>query len=123
MYRGVGAAVNIALNFALIPTFGMLGAAWSTVATYVITALITLVVSRRVMRIEYEYRKLLLIVAGGIGVQLVITLAQRSGMSPLTVLSPLWSLGLLGAWLVATNTFSVGEARSLARRLRQVVAT
>src|SRR2546430_13335951 len=51
MYRGVGAAVNIALNFALIPTFGMLGAAWSTVATYVITALITMWVSGRGMRI------------------------------------------------------------------------
>ncbi|HSS59917.1 MAG TPA: polysaccharide biosynthesis C-terminal domain-containing protein, partial [Candidatus Limnocylindrales bacterium] len=123
MYRGIGAAVNIVLNFALIPTFGMLGAAWSTVATYVITALITLVVSRRVMKIDYEYRKLLLIVVGGVVVQIVISLAQGSSVRALIVTSPIWSLALLAAWLVATNAFSMGEARSLARRLRQVVAT
>ena len=33
---GVGAAVNIALNFWLIPRYGMVGAAISTLAAYVV---------------------------------------------------------------------------------------
>jgi O-antigen/teichoic acid export membrane protein len=123
MYRGLGAVVNIILNFALIPRFGMIGAAWSTLATYVFTAAITAVISRKVMRIDYEYRKLAIVIAGGIAVQLAIALAQGAGMIVLVATSPIWSLALLAAWLVVTNAFSVGEVRSLARRLRQAVAT
>lgn len=123
LFRGLGAVVNIVLNFVLISRFGMLGAAWSTVATFVFTAVITDVVCRRLWRIAYEYRKLLLIVAGGVAIQLVIGLAQGSGSVPLLATSPLWSLLIFAGWLMATGTFSVGEARSLARRLRSVVAT
>ena len=122
MFRGLGAAVNIALNFALIPTFGMLGAAWSTVATFVFTAFITAVVSRRLMQIAYEYRKLLIVIAGGLVIQVLIQLAQNSGLTPVTILSPLWSLALFAAWLVVTGAFSAGEVRSVVRRLRRATA-
>jgi O-antigen/teichoic acid export membrane protein len=122
LFRMIGAGVNIALNFALIPTFGMLGAAWSTLATFVITALITEVVGRKFWRIAYEYRKLVLIVAGGVVIQLLIDLSQRSGTSVPMALSPLWSLVLFSGWLLATGSFSLGDARALARRLRRTVA-
>jgi O-antigen/teichoic acid export membrane protein len=122
LFRLIGAGVNVALNFALIPTFGMLGAAWSTLATFVITALITEVVGRKFWRIAYEYRKLVLIVAGGVVIQLLIDLSQRSGTSVPMALSPLWSLVLFAGWLLATGSFSLGDARALARRLRRAVA-
>jgi O-antigen/teichoic acid export membrane protein len=118
MFRGLGAVVNIVLNLALIPEFGMLGAAWSTVATFVFTAAITEVIGRRLWRIAYEYRKLLLIVVGGLATQVCIELAQRAGVLLITGLSPLWSVALFGGWLLATRTFSMDEVRSLLRRLR-----
>jgi len=123
IFRGLGAGVNIALNFALIPTFGMFGAAWSTVATYGFTVLITIAVCRRMMPIPYEYGKLLLVVTGGVAVQLVVMLAQSSGIFVLTALSPAWSLILLAAWLMVTGAFSMGELRSIVRRLRSVTAS
>src|SRR5260370_41810603 len=41
LFRGLGALVNIVLNIALIPEFGMLGVASCTVATFVVTDLVT----------------------------------------------------------------------------------
>jgi O-antigen/teichoic acid export membrane protein len=123
VFRGVGAAVNIALNVALIPRFGMIGAAWSTVATYVLTAGITLVVCKGILPIAYEYRKLGLIVAVGVGVQLVVMAAQASGTLAIMALSPIWSEVLFGLALLGTGAFSMGEFRSVVRRLRSAVAT
>jgi O-antigen/teichoic acid export membrane protein len=45
--HAMGAAVNIALNFALIPTMGITGAAWSSVASYATSGILFLLVSRR----------------------------------------------------------------------------
>lgn len=118
LFRGLGAAVNIVLNFALIPEFGMIGAAWSTVATFVFTAVVTEAVSRRLWRIAYEYRKLLLIVGGGLLTQVCIQLSQGAGILLLTGLSPLWSEALFVGWLMATGTFSIDEVRAVVRRLR-----
>jgi hypothetical protein len=65
---------------------------------------------------------LVLIVAGGVVIQLLIDLSQRSGTSVPMALSPLWSLVLFAGWLLATGSFSLGDARALARRLRRAVA-
>jgi O-antigen/teichoic acid export membrane protein len=121
-FRGFGAAVNIILNFSLIPTFGMIGAAWSTVATYVATAAITVVVCRKLMPIPFEYGKILFIIAGGIAAQVVVMLAQGTGSRFLIALSPAWALVVFGVVLLVTGAFSLGELRSVVRRLRQTVA-
>lgn len=122
MFRGVGAAVNIALNLLLIPPFGMMGAAWSTVATYIVTAGVTVAVCRGMMPIGYEYRKLVLIIAAGVVAQLVLMSSQANGQPVLVVLSPVWSLLIFGAALLVTGAFSMGEFRSVVRRLRSTVA-
>lgn len=122
MFRGIGAVVNVALNFALIPSFGMMGAAWSTLATFVVTATVTDVVCRRVWPIPYEYRKLALIIAGGVLILILIQLSQSAGSLVFIATSPAWSLLLYGGWIMGTRTFSVDELRSLARRLRRVAS-
>jgi O-antigen/teichoic acid export membrane protein len=43
----MGAAVNVALNFTLIPHLGIVGAAWASVASYATSGLLFLLVSRR----------------------------------------------------------------------------
>jgi O-antigen/teichoic acid export membrane protein len=74
------AVVNLALNFALIPTFGRAGAAWSTAAAFAFLAAGTAVLSQRVYPVPYELGKL-----ARIGAALAVVL-------------------LLGSWLPASLT-------------------
>ncbi len=54
-----GAAVNVAVNFTLIPILGIMGAAWATLASYVVMAGGLFVVSQKFYRIDYEYSKII----------------------------------------------------------------
>jgi O-antigen/teichoic acid export membrane protein len=51
----VPAALNIGLNFVLIPRFGMMGAAWATLIARALMLTSTLLVSQRIYPIPYEY--------------------------------------------------------------------
>ena len=56
---GVAAAVNVGLNFALIPPFGMMGAAIATAAAYVALFLGMALNSQRVYPVPYQWRRVL----------------------------------------------------------------
>ena len=56
---GVAAAVNVALNFVLIPPYGMMGAAISTAAAYVVLFLGMALNSQRVYPVPYQWRRVL----------------------------------------------------------------
>jgi len=56
---GTGAAVNIGLNFLLIPMYGLMGAAFATFASYVVLALGYFMVTQRFYKINYEYAKVI----------------------------------------------------------------
>lgn len=67
LVTGIGAAVNIAVNYALIPYFGMMGAAWAAVFAYLAMAASLYIVSQRLYSIEYEWvriAKMIIVVAG-----------------------------------------------------------
>jgi O-antigen/teichoic acid export membrane protein len=51
----IGAAVNIGLNFVLIPRFGIIGAAWANGAAYALQASIAYGFSQRFYPVAYEY--------------------------------------------------------------------
>lgn len=55
---GIGALVNIALNFALVPTHGMLGAAWANAAAYGVQSGIAYRLSQQFYPIEYEWARI-----------------------------------------------------------------
>lgn len=55
---GIGAIVNIVLNFWLIPFWGIYGGAWATFVAYLITAIVIYLYSRKVYPIEYEWKKI-----------------------------------------------------------------
>ena len=57
------AAVNIALNFALVPRWGMMGSAWATVAGYGVMAVLGFVFSHRLYPIPFEWTRLSLVAA------------------------------------------------------------
>lgn len=52
------AAMNIGLNFLLIPRYGIMGAAWATLAAYPVLFGLTLTVAQRVYPIAYDYRRM-----------------------------------------------------------------
>ena len=54
-----GAIVNVFVNFSLIPIYGIMGAAWATLASYVVMAGGLFLVSQKFYRINYEYSKIL----------------------------------------------------------------
>jgi O-antigen/teichoic acid export membrane protein len=56
---GVAAALNIALNFVLIPRYGMMGAAVSTAAAYVALFVGMTINSQQVYPVPYQWRRVL----------------------------------------------------------------
>jgi O-antigen/teichoic acid export membrane protein len=73
---GAAALVNVVLNVLLIPPYGMMGAAWATLAGFVTLIAVEFTVSRRFYPIPYQYARLAKL-AG-----VVTTLYVASGMVP-----------------------------------------
>ncbi len=59
LVTGIGAAVNIASNFLLIPRFGMMGSAYATVLGYGAMTLALFVVGQHLYPVRYEYGRVL----------------------------------------------------------------
>ena len=55
---GIGAVVNVGLNFWMIPMWGIMGAAFATLASYFIMALGYFVITQKIYKINYEYGKI-----------------------------------------------------------------
>jgi O-antigen/teichoic acid export membrane protein len=109
---GIGAAANIALNFWLIPQYGMVGAAISTAAAYVVLFVGMTVYAQSVYYVAYQWRR----VVTSVGVAVGLTVAARAASLPLVpsvllvVAYPL-VLAALGFYLPAER-----------RRLRRLIA-
>ncbi len=61
LITGFAAAINIGMNFLFIPMYGIHGAAFATLAAYVILAAGMYVVSQAFFRVRYERRRLSLV--------------------------------------------------------------
>jgi O-antigen/teichoic acid export membrane protein len=108
---GLGAAANVALNFWLIPAYGMVGASISTAAAYVVLFVGMMLYTRRVYPVPYQWRRVLT----SLGVAIGLTVAARAGHlalapSALLVLAYPLVLALAGFYLPAER-----------RRLRRLV--
>ena len=102
---GVGAAANIGLNFWLIPAYGMVGAAISTAAAYVVLFIGMTLYAQRVYRVPYQWRRVTI----AVGAAVALTVGARAGHLPLApsfVLVAVYPvvLGLLGFYLPAERT-------------------
>lgn len=98
---GVAFAVHVGLNFALMPSIGMLGAAVSTLVAYGLLAVLYLVVSQRLYPTRYEGRKVLVTLglASAIGVLGVVPLgppASELAIKLLAILAFVLGIRVLG---------------------------
>jgi O-antigen/teichoic acid export membrane protein len=72
-------AVNVGLNLFLIPRFGIMAAAWDTVAGFAALAVFNAVVAHRLYRIDWEYGRWVKLVAAAVT---AYSFAQLAGASP-----------------------------------------
>jgi O-antigen/teichoic acid export membrane protein len=110
---GIGALANVGLNFWLIPKYGMVGAAISTAAAYVVLFAGMTVYAQSVYRVDYQWRR----VVTSVGVAVGLTVAARAASLPLAasavlVLAYPVVLALLGFYLPAER-----------KRLRRLIAS
>jgi O-antigen/teichoic acid export membrane protein len=75
---GVGAAANIALNFWLVPRWGMVGAAVSTLAAYVVLFAGMTLYAQSVYPVAYQWRRVLTAVGAAAG---LTVLARAAGLA------------------------------------------
>ncbi len=85
----VGAAVNIGVNFWLIPIWGIMGAAFATLAAYFVMAVIYFFVTQRFYKINYEYGKI---------AKIFISIAIVAGI---------YYAQFIGGFLTLTNKFLI----------------
>lgn len=117
----VGATVNIGLNFALIPRFGIIGAAWANGAAYALQASLAYGFSQRFYPVRYEYGR----ISRAVAAALVAYVAGRAlpDMPPLAALLARGAtvLVVMTALLWLTRFFNADELRALnALRIRRV---
>jgi O-antigen/teichoic acid export membrane protein len=98
-----GAILNVVLNVALVPSYGMLGSAWATAAAYTAVTVSYAVVSQRYVRIPYQVRH------GTVAVGLTLGFAAATLVLPggraHAAAAALCVLGYVGA-LVATGVLT-----------------
>ncbi|MDH7488250.1 MAG: oligosaccharide flippase family protein [Anaerolineae bacterium] len=116
LITGSAAALNIALNLALIPSWGIAAAAWSKAAAYVVLAVVTFAAGQRVYPIPWEGRRVALMVGLGTG----LWAASALLLGPLA----LWArvaarLALVAAFplLLWAAGFPTGDERAHVMRL------
>jgi O-antigen/teichoic acid export membrane protein len=123
------AFVNIALNFALIPRFGIVGAAWANGAGYGVQAAVGYALSQRFYPIPYEWGRLLRVCGAAIAATAVARMlpAMTVPVSARSMLAPLPDLLLRGVTVIivfvgllaVTGFFHTAELRRLAALRRR----
>jgi O-antigen/teichoic acid export membrane protein len=115
------AVLNIGLNVALIPPFGIVGAGIATAGGYAALALTFYWVTQRLYPTPYEPRKVLtmLAVASAIGALGVVP----AGPAALAVLLKALALAVFVGACVATRAMTPDEFRELGRFTRSMVPT
>ena len=113
---GIGAVANVALNFALIPVLGIMGAALATLGAYMIIAFAFFYYGRKLFEINYEYRKIitvLILIAAVFGIYYTVIDGRE--------VSILWKLFLAAAYPVVMVLTGVVSPRELSV-IKQTIA-
>lgn len=116
----VGALVNVAANYLLIPPMGMMGAAVATLLSYALMALLIYVMARRVYPVTYEGGRILRIVGAATAVYALHMFVHPDGFTIL------WKLFLLIVFLLliyGMRFFEPAELRLLSGLWKRVSKT
>lgn len=118
---GTSAILNVALNFALVPGYGAMGAAWAAGVSFTFFAVITYIVSNKLFSVSYDIWRVLGTVAVGVIIYAASTMVRIK--SP--ALSIATNLGFLACFPIGLVVFGIwprGEVRQISdavTRLKQ----
>ncbi|MDA0262365.1 MAG: oligosaccharide flippase family protein [Proteobacteria bacterium] len=112
-FSWLAAVLNIGLNLILIPRFLLAGAAWASFGSMIFLSLGYFMVSQRLWRVRYEYRRLF------ITITLIVVFAAAMNFLPV---SPLWMASLvkliyLGLFAVMLALFGIVDIPGIARNV------
>jgi len=112
------AAANIGLNLALVPQFGLLGAGWATLTSFVLWNALHVYFSRRFYRIEFDVRRFAH--AGLAGALLIVLARSIPAHLGLFIVCPIKVLLVLAypALLCATGFLTADERQKLTNLMR-----
>ncbi len=109
------AALNVGLNIVLIPRYGMIGAAWATLASYPILFGLTLMAAQRIYHIPYDYWRM------AKPLVLALTLSLLKGLIPAELMMTALSVKALVLcafpFALILSGFVTGKERTALQRL------
>lgn len=120
----IPAVLNIVLNFILVPRFGLVGAAWSTAASFGVGLLATWLIGRRVVALPVPWDDLVrCLIATGVMALAVLALPPIGGFAELMMDAAVGGV-VYAAVALTLNASGIREvALGLAARLRTRGAT
>jgi O-antigen/teichoic acid export membrane protein len=86
LIRGVTSGVKIGISFIFIRTWGLAGAAYSALVASVVQTVWGWYAGQRVYRIDFQYSKVLVLVAAAVGIDLVVEWLQLADSTLVNVL-------------------------------------
>lgn len=89
------ASVSVVATWLLVPSYGIIGAAWAKVLAYVVSAVILYVVSQRFYPVSYEWSKVLSLVCGTATLFAMVMLIETRGVAGIAV-----RIGAIAAYIV-----------------------
>jgi O-antigen/teichoic acid export membrane protein len=117
---GAGALLNVGANFFLIPKIGILGAALSTLLSYIVMAVGMYFASQRFYRVVYEWNKVLKI-AGSAAIIFIIFrslyLQPLNSLAIVVKLAMLIAFGASMAFLKVIDSREITEIKSIVQRV------
>jgi O-antigen/teichoic acid export membrane protein len=107
---GAGAVVNVAANFALIPKFGITGAAIATLLSYIVMAIGIYFPSQRLYHVDYEWGRLARVVLAACVVVVSVLLL---GLEPATAVGITVKLGFTALFVLLVFILKVFDSADI----------
>ena len=113
------AIINIGLNLLLIPIYGFVGAALATLISYLCLSILTLIVARRYLAVDYQWRRLGLVTVIVVFFNSIIFINSASHFSEIR-LSLITNFGIIIVFCLVVYKFilSVKERELIRTKLR-----
>jgi O-antigen/teichoic acid export membrane protein len=114
-----GAAFNLALNFALVPRYGIRGAAWANAAAYAFQTGIACALSQRFYPVSYEAGRLTRVAAAALAAYAAAVSLPELRPVPGVLARGCTVVAVMSALLAATRFFRADEIRAIAALRRR----
>ena len=118
---GAGALVNVAANFLLIPSLGILGAAYATLASYAVIAVGMYYASQKFYPLVYEWGKVVRLALVTLGLFVVFLVAHPEPGQLLNMLFKAVLVGSFFALAVVVRALEPSDVRETVRLVRKRV--